>query len=61
MTEVPSILDIQVLIEKAWDHGILSESRIQTGGILKSRKYIGTPEVRPSIPASSHIRQLSIC
>ncbi|CEJ94558.1 hypothetical protein VHEMI10081 [[Torrubiella] hemipterigena] len=45
MTEVPSILDIQVLIEKAWDNGILSESRIQTGGILKSRKYIGTPEV----------------
>lgn len=48
VTEVPSILEIQALIEKAWDSGILAENRIKTGGILKTRKYIGTPEVSPN-------------
>lgn len=40
-----SIFDLQYLIEVAWDKGINSESRVETGGILGTRKYIGTPEV----------------
>jgi zinc finger-containing ubiquitin peptidase 1 len=41
----PSILRLQALIEDAWDKGINSEGRLETGGILGTRKYIGTPEV----------------
>jgi zinc finger-containing ubiquitin peptidase 1 len=44
---IPSILDIQILIEQAWDMGINSSGRIETGGIKGTRKYIGTPEVFP--------------
>ncbi len=42
---IPSILDLQDLIEIAWDKGINSASRVETGGIRGTRKYIGTPEV----------------
>ncbi|KAL8873426.1 MAG: hypothetical protein Q9174_001101 [Haloplaca sp. 1 TL-2023] len=42
---VPSILDIQELIESAWDRGINAAGRVETGGIQGTRKYIGTPEV----------------
>ena len=46
---IPSILYLQDLIELAWDKGINSAGRIETGGIRGTRKYIGTPEVkRPS-------------
>ena len=45
---LPSILRLQDLIEAAWDQGINSNGRIETGGIIGTRKYIGTPEV--SIP-----------
>ena len=41
----PSILRLQDLIEQAWDQGISSSGRIETGGIRGTRKYIGTPEV----------------
>jgi len=41
----PSILRLQALIEDAWDKGFNSEGRLETGGILRTRKYIGTPEV----------------
>ncbi|KAK8247655.1 peptidase family C78-domain-containing protein, partial [Phyllosticta capitalensis] len=41
----PGILALQDLIEEAWDKGINPVSRIQTGGIRGTRKYIGTPEV----------------
>lgn len=41
----PSILQIQDLIENAWDLGFNSHGRIETGGIKGTRKYIGTPEV----------------
>lgn len=41
----PGILALQDLIEQAWDKGINEVSRIQTGGIRGTRKYIGTPEV----------------
>ena len=41
----PGILKLQDLIERAWDKGINSIGRQQTGGIRDTRKYIGTPEV----------------
>lgn len=41
----PSILRLQDMIEAAWDQGINSTARIETGGIKGTRKYIGTPEV----------------
>lgn len=43
--KVPSIFDIQEYIENAWDLGINSQGRIETGGIRGTRKYIGTPDV----------------
>jgi hypothetical protein len=42
---VPSILDLQDLIEQAWDMGFNSTGRTETGGIKGTRKFIGTPEV----------------
>lgn len=42
----PGILKLQDLIERAWDKGINTIGRQQTGGIRDTRKYIGTPEVR---------------
>ena len=42
---IPSILHLQDMIEAAWDQGINSTGRIETGGIKGTRKYIGTPEV----------------
>lgn len=47
----PGILNLQDLIENAWDKGINHVGRIQTGGIRDTRKYIGTPEV--SLPRLS--------
>ena len=41
----PSIRRLQELIEDAWDRGINEEARAETGGIIGTRKYIGTPEV----------------
>ena len=47
--KIPSIFDIQEYIENAWDIGINSQGRIETGGIRGTRKYIGTPDVsRPA-------------
>lgn len=43
--KVPSIFQIQDYIESAWDMGINSTGRIETGGIRGTRKYIGTPDV----------------
>ncbi|KAF2163503.1 hypothetical protein M409DRAFT_26115 [Zasmidium cellare ATCC 36951] len=42
--ELPNIIQIQKTIEKAWDQGILSFGRTETGGILDTRKWIGTQE-----------------
>ena len=42
---LPSIIQIQDMIEGAWDRGFNSLGRIETGGIRGTRKYIGTPEV----------------
>jgi len=43
--KIPSIFRIQDYIEDAWDLGINSNGRTETGGVKGSRKYIGTPEV----------------
>jgi hypothetical protein len=43
--EVPSIFEIQDMIEYAWDLGINAQGRIETGGVRGTRKYIGTPDV----------------
>lgn len=43
---LPSIFQIQDLIEKAWDLGFNSNGRLETGGIRGTRKYIGTPEAQ---------------
>ena len=45
--KIPSVFQIQDFIETAWDHGINSQGRVETGGIRGTRKYIGTPEVCP--------------
>lgn len=42
----PGILELQDLIERAWDKGINEIGRQQTGGIRDTRKYIGTPEAQ---------------
>lgn len=42
---IPGILDIQDMIENAWDSGIGALGRSQTGGVKGTRKWIGTPEV----------------
>ncbi|KAK1979692.1 peptidase family C78 [Colletotrichum cereale] len=43
---LPTIFEIQEFIEKAWDLGINSQGRLETGGIKGTRKYIGTPEAQ---------------
>lgn len=42
---VPTIIELQDLIEQAWDMGFNSTGRTETGGIKGTRKFIGTPEV----------------
>ncbi|KAJ5963320.1 uncharacterized protein N7479_003196 [Penicillium vulpinum] len=41
----PTILELQDMIESAWDMGFNSSGRAETGGIKGTRKFIGTPEV----------------
>ena len=43
---IPSILQLQDMIELAWDMGFCTLGRIETGGIRGTRKYIGTPEAQ---------------
>ena len=45
-SRIPSILQLQDMIESAWDRGFCTSSRIETGGIRGTRKYIGTPEAQ---------------
>ncbi|KKA25977.1 hypothetical protein TD95_002150 [Thielaviopsis punctulata] len=40
----PTIFEIQDIVESAWDVGINSHARTETGGIKGTRKYIGTSE-----------------
>ncbi|KAM3420408.1 hypothetical protein BST61_g3682 [Cercospora zeina] len=48
------ILEIQEMIERAWDDGFNPHGRIATGGIIKTRKHIGTPEAE-ALMLSLHI------
>ncbi|KAL9125947.1 MAG: hypothetical protein Q9217_004925 [Psora testacea] len=41
---IPSILQLQDMIEHAWDLGFNLTGRFETGGVRGTRKYIGTPE-----------------
>lgn len=43
---LPSILELQDMIEAAWDMGFNASGRVETGGIRMTRKYIGTPEAQ---------------
>ena len=45
-SKIPGVLQLQNMIEQAWDSGINEVGRLETGGIRGTRKYIGTPEVR---------------
>ena len=42
---LPTIIELQDMIEHAWDMGFNSAGKVETGGIRGTRKYIGTPEV----------------
>jgi hypothetical protein len=42
---IPGILELQDMIEQAWDRGINVLGKLQTGGVKSTRKWIGTPEV----------------
>ncbi|EHK27494.1 uncharacterized protein TRIVIDRAFT_141409, partial [Trichoderma virens Gv29-8] len=44
--DIPDIFQIQDMIETAWDRGYNARGRIETGGIRRTRKYIGTPEAQ---------------
>lgn len=44
IANVPNVLQIQRVIEDAWSKGICEVGRTQTGGILNSRKWIGSIE-----------------
>lgn len=41
---IPGVLQLQDMIENAWDHGVRKSGRLETGGIKGTRKWIGTPE-----------------
>ena len=43
---IPSIFRLQDLIEDAWNRGYHPEGRIETGGIRRTRKFIGTLEAQ---------------
>ncbi|KAI9887770.1 MAG: hypothetical protein M1823_000411 [Watsoniomyces obsoletus] len=43
---MPSVFELQDLIEAAWDQGYMAAGKIETGGIRGTRKYIGTPEAQ---------------
>lgn len=59
--DTPTIRDIQIMIEEAWDQGFNQSSRVQTGGIKGTRKHIGTPEVCTCIPTPHCCRNFWRC
>ncbi|PYH94978.1 DUF1671-domain-containing protein [Aspergillus ellipticus CBS 707.79] len=44
--DLPTIFQLQDMIEDAWDKGFNTVGRVETGGIRGTRKYIGTPEAQ---------------
>ena len=51
ISDVPNVLDLQRQIEHAWDAGINTHGRIETGGIAGTRKHVGPSEVRGFVDA----------
>ncbi|GAM84118.1 hypothetical protein ANO11243_021100 [Dothideomycetidae sp. 11243] len=45
-----TVPDLQAAIERAWDKGFNSHGRIETGGIVGTRKHVGTSEAHFSEP-----------
>ncbi|KAL5041126.1 peptidase family C78-domain-containing protein [Aspergillus fruticulosus] len=43
---LPTVLQLQDMIERAWDMGYNTVGRTETGGIKGTRKYIGTSEAQ---------------
>ncbi|KAL4902460.1 peptidase family C78-domain-containing protein [Aspergillus multicolor] len=43
---LPTILQLQDMIERAWDMGYNAMGRTETGGVKGTRKYIGTSEAQ---------------
>ncbi|KAM3417946.1 hypothetical protein BST61_g6158 [Cercospora zeina] len=41
---MPHVIQMQEVIERAWDNGICAYGKVQTGGIMNTRKWIGTTE-----------------
>jgi len=59
---LPNILQIQDIIEQAWDAGICTYGRIETGGIRGSRKWIGTHEAMAYFTqVGLNVEALSFC
>ena len=52
-SKIPSIIELQDMIERAWDLGFCTAGRIETGGIKGTRKYIGTPEAQALLESLS--------
>lgn len=42
--EIPDVLKLQALIHQAWDRGICPHGKVETGGVMHTRKWIGTHE-----------------
>lgn len=42
--EIPNVLKLQSYIHQAWDRGICPHGKVETGGVLNTRKWIGTHE-----------------
>ena len=59
--KIPSILQLQDMIEQAWDMGFGATGRIETGGIRGTRKYIGTPEAQALFESLSIRYRCSNC
>lgn len=56
---IPSVLDLQNMIEQAWDKGINDYGRIQTDGVRDTRKFVGTPEVCTTYESRFYARTTS--
>ena len=44
--KLPTIIQLQDMIENAWSHGFNSNGKLETGGIRGTRKHIGTSEAQ---------------
>lgn len=45
VSQLPNIIELQDMVENAWSQGINGHSKLETGGIRGTRKFIGTSEV----------------